>query len=406
VSNAASGKERKAEMAGSKPPEDREWYERTRYQILLFVVGIALFDLLLGLILDWYIAPDTSTQKKDLVQALGLITAGVAGAVGIFFTWRGQERNQRNTQEELRLTRQGQITERFTRAIDQLGSKNVEIRLGGIYALERIARESEEDHWPIMEVLTAYVRQHARLPPERGSPEDTENTAEAKPPESKEDVAVAEDPKQNSKGKSAPSEVSLPKPDIQAIMTVIGHRTRPEAERRARPEAGTPDRLDFYMANLFLASLSNADFARANFSRANLSHAFLMKTNLAEAVFRVTDLGGAWLIEADLERANLERANLKGADLAGANLKGANLKGANLEGADLVAAKLWGADLTQANLTGVKRITAEDLYYSAETLEGATMPDGQGYQEWLDNWLKNDLKNEDSEKDGENDDPS
>jgi type VI protein secretion system component VasK len=127
-------------------PQGEKWYERTRYQVLLFTVGIALFVLVGGLILDWYIAPKTSGQKKDLVQALGLITAGVAGAVGIYFTWRGQrqarlaqEENQRSTQEqvrltrqsqeqnqqatqaqlenaqeELRLTRQGQITERFT----------------------------------------------------------------------------------------------------------------------------------------------------------------------------------------------------------------------------------------------------------------------------------------------------
>jgi hypothetical protein len=156
--------------------------------------GIALFGLFLGLILDWYIDPQTSTQKKDLVQALGLITAGVAGAVGIFFTWRGQERNQRNTQEqfrltrrsqeqnqkstqaqlenaqeELRLTRQGQITERFTRAIDQLGSEKLEIRLGGIYALERFDKESPERayHGTVMEVLTAYVRENSRWDPEQ-----------------------------------------------------------------------------------------------------------------------------------------------------------------------------------------------------------------------------------------------
>src|SRR3712207_3973288 len=139
--------------------QDEKWYEKTLYQILLFAGGVALFGLVLRLILDWYIDPQTSTQKKDLVQALGLITAGVAGAVGIFFTWRSQrlareaqEENQQNTQaqlrhaqEELSLTRQGQITERFTRAIDQLGHDRTEIRLGGIYALERIAKESEED---------------------------------------------------------------------------------------------------------------------------------------------------------------------------------------------------------------------------------------------------------------------
>jgi hypothetical protein len=82
VSNVAFGKGRKAEMTDSKPPSDSEepqdekWYDRTRYQVLLFVGGIALFVLIGGWILDWYIEPHTSGQKKDLVQALGLITAG------------------------------------------------------------------------------------------------------------------------------------------------------------------------------------------------------------------------------------------------------------------------------------------------------------------------------------------
>jgi hypothetical protein len=85
VGYAASAKERKAEMTESKPPEDRdeneqvEWYERTRYQFLLFAGGIIvylLFGLLLWWVLDWYINPQDSGEKKDLVQALGLIMAG------------------------------------------------------------------------------------------------------------------------------------------------------------------------------------------------------------------------------------------------------------------------------------------------------------------------------------------
>ena len=78
------------------------------------VVGTLLY------LLDWYIDPRTSTEKKDLVQALGLITVGTAGAVGIFFTWRGQrharevqQNTQKNTQEQLEQTRRGQITERM-----------------------------------------------------------------------------------------------------------------------------------------------------------------------------------------------------------------------------------------------------------------------------------------------------
>ena len=69
--------------------------------------------------------------------------------------------------KNLKIAQEGQITERFTRAVDQLGAIDqlgnpaIEIRLGGIYALERIANESEKDYWPIMEILTAYVRKNS-----------------------------------------------------------------------------------------------------------------------------------------------------------------------------------------------------------------------------------------------------
>ena len=67
-----------------------------------FVGGIALYILLgfvLWWLLDWYIDPsnarEPSTAKNDLFQALGFIMAGVAGVVGVYFTWR----NLRQTQD-------------------------------------------------------------------------------------------------------------------------------------------------------------------------------------------------------------------------------------------------------------------------------------------------------------------
>jgi hypothetical protein len=125
------------------------------------VLGALALFAAVGGILVWYIAPTGAAEKQALVVTLAQILAGAALLSGLYFTWR-----------TLQVNREGQITERFTRAIDQLGkvddnnNKLFEIRLGGIYALERISRESEEDHWPIMEVLTAYVRQHARWRPE------------------------------------------------------------------------------------------------------------------------------------------------------------------------------------------------------------------------------------------------
>jgi hypothetical protein len=171
---------------------------RNLVQVLVFLGVLALY-LLLGValwwFLDWYIAPQSivptsgtdSTEgakaaaaqamaKKDLFQALGLMMAGVAGAIGVYFTWRNLSQTRRSSERTLWLTEQGQITDRFTRAIEQLGETDdngkpkLELRLGGIYALERIAWDSpERDYSTVMEVLTAYVRENASWPPKESS---------------------------------------------------------------------------------------------------------------------------------------------------------------------------------------------------------------------------------------------
>jgi hypothetical protein len=56
----------------------------------------------------------------------------------------------------------GQVTDRYTRAIDQRGSKKLDVRIGGIFGLERVAHDSACDHPPVMEVLAAFVREHSR----------------------------------------------------------------------------------------------------------------------------------------------------------------------------------------------------------------------------------------------------
>jgi hypothetical protein len=74
-------------------------------------------------------------------------------------------------EEQVKADRERRITDNFTpRAVEQLGNDKLETRLGAIYALERIARESPTDHWPIMETLTAYVRERAPRPPPERSP--------------------------------------------------------------------------------------------------------------------------------------------------------------------------------------------------------------------------------------------
>jgi len=238
---------------------------------------------LLVLLLWLFVQPSTPTEKKDFVQAVGVLLAALAGLGGLYFTWQGQKLTRDNTQQQLeqarksqertqRLTERGQITERFTQAIDQLGktddkgNKLFEIRLGGIYALERIARESEEDHWPIMEVLTAYVRQHAPWPPE----EDQEG----------EDVTIDKKSEEDSREATETTEVPAPPaPDIQAIMTVLRRRTPSHSH-------GEPEALDLRETNLSRANLREANLREARLKAANLRGASFWEADLSEARLR------------------------------------------------------------------------------------------------------------------------
>ncbi len=72
--------------------------------------------------------------------------------------------------KNLRVTEEKQIAERFSKAVEMLGhEENVHIRLGGIYALERIAMDSKKDHYPVMQVLAAFIRTKASIAQEQRS---------------------------------------------------------------------------------------------------------------------------------------------------------------------------------------------------------------------------------------------
>jgi Pentapeptide repeats (8 copies) len=104
------------------------------------------------------------------------------------------------------------------------------------------------------------------------------------------------------------------------------------------------------------------------------------------------------LVGADLSGTNLSLYDLRGVDWTGVDLSDATLQGANLYNADLRGAKLSDPDLSGANLTMAQGVTNEQLKQQAHSLEGATMPNGQKYEDWL--------KSKGSGVDGENSGPS
>jgi uncharacterized protein YjbI with pentapeptide repeats len=364
-------------------------------------VGLGLGLFLLACLLVFVVAPilaesdnDVGDARTNAVQLIG----GAVLAVGAVFTARSY-----------RLNRTGQITERFTKAIEQLGSGKLEIKLGGIYALEQIARDDPNHHPQIMEVFTAYVREHAPWPA-RATSDDSPVAPEVDPVEAVRDVLddlvgnILDD-------FMAPG----PAADIQAIITVLVRRNTDYDRgpldlrsvdlqradlRGAHLEEALLMRSHLYKADLDSAHLERAVLMQADLNRCGLAGAHLENAKLHRAILsfaRLQDahLEGAYLGEARMDgvyasNASFEGAELNMADLSYADLKGANLRSAilqdvNLQAADLSAADLHEADLDSANLheanlssadlhgTGLKNVTLTKANLTGTSLANAQL---------------------------------
>ncbi|WP_186382303.1 pentapeptide repeat-containing protein [Amycolatopsis rhizosphaerae] len=231
---------------------------------------------------------------------------------------KNAEATLKATEAQAENLRQQQLTDRFSKAIEQLGTRdNLDVRLGGIYALERIARDSPDDQPAMVNVLTAFVRETTKRDPQGRCPNQP------------------------------------PTVDVQAALTVVTHRN---------PRDNDP-RIDLSNVCLAQVDLKRAYLRYAYLAGANLRGADLRGANLETTSFDNADLRGAYLqgggyadIAGDARYAvaptNLLAASFRGADLTGAYLGGAYLRNAFFNGANLTGAHFTGADLTVADFTG------------------------------------------------------
>jgi len=252
------------------------------------------------------------------------------------------------------LSRQGQVTDRYTKAIEQLGAGKLEVRAGGIYALERVGRDSGRDQQTVMAVLIAFVLERSR---ERPDPPDPLGQAVLG------SLLPGVFPQ-------VPESYRLPG-DLQAAVNVV-LRADLKGYRTAVILSGS---------RLFGADFSGAKLSGATFYRAELAYAvFGGAAQADQASFADADLTCAWFLEANLRQAWLSGATLTGAFFRGTDLTGAHLNGAHLNGADLSTAepfgvnKLAGADLTGATLIQAD-LTGADL--AGATLIGADLTDAR-----------------------------
>jgi uncharacterized protein YjbI with pentapeptide repeats len=287
----------------------------------LTLVLIILFTL--SFVIALWRAPDffnqaelkalTPSDRERVVFNLRQLVVAIGGATfvgaGLFYTARNY-----------RLSHLGQVSDRFTKALERLGSDQGYVRLGAVHALSHVMRDSPTHHAEVMEVLASFIR-------------ESRPYREPIPYYSQEPFASDDD-----------EEVGAPPNDVQAALTALAHRPK-----RSRLEKTT--------INLHGVDLQGADLESANLRKADLSFTNLRYTNLANA-----RLDHANLMGANLEKANLHKAIIKGTSAWAANFNGAilseadgaqaQLSGALFNSAYLSYAKLTDATLGQSGLGG------------------------------------------------------
>ena len=291
--------------------------------------------------------PNGYESASTTIRNLGLL---VAAPFALWFAyWRARvaDRQSKAAQEQVATSQRqaetaqrGLLNERYQKGAEMLGSGVLSVRLGGIYALARLAREHpEEYHVQIMRLFCAFVRNPTAEEKSREDSKEkrakTERHVEGKRShlfQSHPDVQVVMEALYEFREHSVPEL----RPDIQAIIEAIGDRNEED--------------IVFEKKEHFVLDLRGANLTGLCRLDANLSDAILWGANLSNAILLGVNLSNAQLWDANLSNAVLSDSNLfSGADLPlRANLSNSELWDANLSGTWILGANLSGSDLSRA----------------------------------------------------------
>ena len=313
---------------------------------MIWVVIVTLFTVSV-LYCDWLI----DSEKTSSIVRTTVLTAAALIAIPLAL-WRSRvsERQVDIAQEQYEIAHQGLLDERFRQGAEMLGSDLLSVRLGGIYALQKLSEENPLDyHIQVVRLFCAFVRH---------------------PP--KDEKAVI-----HLSGEKYPRL----REDVQAVMSAIGLRNQAGLEC----EDAEGIHLDLQGADLCGLHLRDANLSGANFRGADLDHAYLLGSDFTGASLVTVNLARANLVHAKMSRTNMVSVDLtdstcQGTDFSSSSIIGGKMRKALLEGAnfngvifgtpDLREARLHNADLTgvtfkkgtRSTNIGTDSCTTEDIY--------------------------------------------
>jgi Pentapeptide repeats (8 copies) len=294
-------------------------------------------------------------QGWKTVGAVATSVVAIGTAVVAIGTFDVSQKTLRLSQQTLDANTRQQASDRFGKAIEHLGSDNIDVRLGGIFALDKLAWDTPSEHPDVYNVLTSFVRGHAVVGKDACADSSPPGVVPSSPapaspaPSSMAALTSLAPSPVAAVASSAPTSPAStgprPKEDIQTVIYLVG--------RRNRQYDSMNESIDFSHACLrgasFLAetvadysdvNMNSSDLRSANLGLAKLENAYLMGATLDDALIISAKLHGARLTYAHMWRAGLSGADLRGAHVANADLRSANLCNADLSDADLSGANL------------------------------------------------------------------
>jgi uncharacterized membrane protein required for colicin V production len=137
--------------------------------LVIITAGMAFYQFFLAV-------SGVSVGTHEAIRNLGLVLAALIGVP--FIIWRSVV-----AQKQVNVAEHGLMSDRITRAVDQLGSNKIVVRTGAIFALESIMMDSEENRIRMWQIVNAFLIEEQRALRTKKRPNN--------PPDLSEDIQAA-----------------------------------------------------------------------------------------------------------------------------------------------------------------------------------------------------------------------
>lgn len=278
-------------------------------------------------------------------EVLRNIVLSIAALVSLpFVIWRAQandrsskasHRQSEVASRQIEIATESQINDRFTRAMEQLGSENLTIRIGGVHALGKIAEDSPRDAQTIIDILCTFVRDQTRN----------------------------DEYKKSRKG--ANGVFLLPRADIQDAITVLGRGQfslfHKNLERAYLPKVKMIN-ADFSNTSFSNTVLHSTHIFNSKFENCTFFKTQMIKSKIEDVLFQNTNFVSSDMSDSVITSSTIEKTNMDNVILSGVNFSKTKFVDFVIVRSDVESIGFYDSEMKGGDLRGVVNLTVGQLY--------------------------------------------